>query len=99
MHRVCLFANGWEGCHKGLRPLTTFNNEDNMTTEIQSIITTTKTNEINSKLPSRLPIEQMSKMATQLEERKGNANKPLSLRPNRSVKKNLSLKPLGLRSR
>lgn len=34
-----------------------------------------------------------------LEERKGNAIKPLSLRPNRSVKKNLSLKPLGLRSR
>jgi len=34
--------------------------------------------------------------STKLEEIKGNALKPLSLRPNRSVKKNSSLKPLGL---
>ncbi len=37
--------------------------------------------------------------STKLEENKGNVLKPLSLRPNRSVKKNSSLKPLGLRSR
>jgi hypothetical protein len=40
-----------------------------------------------------------TKLSTTLEERKGNAMKPLSLRPNRSVKKNLSLKPFGMGSR
>jgi hypothetical protein len=68
-----------------------------MTTEIQTTITpkhseitsTTTTSNANFSL----------KMSTTLEERKGNAIKPLSLRPNRSVKKNISLKPLGLRSR
>ncbi len=40
-----------------------------------------------------------SKLCSKLEERKGNAVKPLSLRPNRSVKKTSSMKPTGLRSR
>lgn len=60
-----------------------------MTTENQNTLTTVSTMTPNS----------TQKMSTKLEERKGNAIKPLSLRPNRSVKKNLSLKPLGLRSR
>lgn len=60
-----------------------------MTTENQNTLTTVSTMTPNS----------TQKMSSKLEERKGNAIKPLSLRPNRSVKKNLSLKPLGLRSR
>ena len=44
-------------------------------------------------------IELVNKSKSLLEERKGNAVKPLSLRPNRSVKKNTSLKPLGFRSK
>lgn len=40
-----------------------------------------------------------TKLCSKLEERKGNAIKPLSLRPTRSVKKNVSMKPLGLKSR
>jgi hypothetical protein len=70
-----------------------------MTTEIQTTITP-KTAEINpttSTINSRADFS--IKMSSTLEERKGNAIKPLSLRPNRSVKKNTSLKPLGLRSR
>ncbi len=44
--------------------------------------------------------KEFSKQTTsKLEESKGNTLKPLSLRPNRSVKKSTSLKPLGLRSR
>lgn len=39
------------------------------------------------------------KTDTGLEENKSRTIKPLSLRPNRSLKKNLSLKPLGLGSR
>lgn len=50
-------------------------------------------------IPNTTTANSAPKMSTKLEERKGNALKPLSLRPNRSVKKNLSLKPLGLRSR
>lgn len=60
-----------------------------MTTENQTTI-----NPISQSNPNS-----SQKMSSKLEERKGNAVKPLSLRPNRSVKKNLSLKPLGLRSR
>jgi len=60
-----------------------------MTTENQSTIATIQT---TTAIPAQ-------KLSSKLEERKGNAIKPLSLRPNRSVKKNLSLKPLGLRSR
>ncbi len=44
-------------------------------------------------------VEVSPKFASKLEERKGNAMKPLSLRPNRSVKKTTSLKPIGLKSR
>jgi|GEM_PF-741820 len=40
-----------------------------------------------------------SKMCSKLEERRGNAVKPLSLRPTRSVKKNVSMKPMGLKAR
>jgi hypothetical protein len=36
------------------------------------------------------------KNSSSLEENKGNSIKPLSLRPNRSIKRNLSLKPTGL---
>lgn len=61
-----------------------------MTTENQNTITT---------LATSTPNNQAHKMSSKLEERKGNSSKPLSLRPNRSVKKNVSLKPLGLRSR
>lgn len=50
-------------------------------------------------IPTKTTPNPEQKMSSKLEERKGNAMKPLSLRPNRSVKKNLSLKPLGLRSR
>jgi len=60
-----------------------------MTTENQNTIATVQT---TTSIPAQ-------KLSSKLEERKGNAIKPLSLRPNRSVKKNLSLKPLGLRSR
>ena len=60
-----------------------------MTTENQTTIATVQTTTQN---PTQ-------KLSSKLEERKGNAMKPLSLRPNRSVKKNLSLKPIGLRSR
>ncbi|MDO9181506.1 MAG: hypothetical protein Q7U04_03815 [Bacteriovorax sp.] len=44
-------------------------------------------------------IEAFSKSSTTLEENRGNVIKPMSLRPNRSVKKNISLKPLGLKLR
>ena len=64
-----------------------------MTTEIQTPIITPK-NSISNSAP-----DCATKMLTKLEEAKGNAIKPLSLRPNRSIKKNLSLKPLGFRSR
>lgn len=40
-----------------------------------------------------------SKLSHKLEDRRGNAIKPLSLRPTRSVKKNVSMKPMGLKSR
>lgn len=66
-----------------------------MTTEIQTTLINPNQSENNSANPSA----HLVKMSTKLEERKGNAMKPLSLRPNRSVKKNTSLKPLGLRSR
>lgn len=59
-----------------------------MTTEIQ---TTT--------IGPKLSKHSSTKILSKLEERKGNASKPLSLRPNRSVKKNISLKPLGLKPR
>lgn len=52
-------------------------------TPISSTVTNTTTNKLISKL----------------EETRGNSHKPLSLRPGRSVKKNLSLKPLGSKSR
>ena len=44
-------------------------------------------------------LEYNQNLTSTLEERKGNAVRPLSLRPNRSVKKNVSLKPLGLKLR
>lgn len=59
-----------------------------MTTEIQTLVTPPKNSENFS-----------SKLTKRLEEKKGNATKPLSLRPNRSIKKNTSLKPLGLKLR
>lgn len=64
-----------------------------MTTENQTTTTTTSPTTTSTSAPLA------HKMSSTLEERKGNAVKPLSLRPNRSVKKNLSLKPVGLRSR
>lgn len=68
-----------------------------MTTENQNTLipkTTTNSPDHRSQMSP-----QNHKMSSTLEERKGNAIKPLSLRPNRSVKKNTSLKPLGLRTR
>ena len=62
-------------------------------------MTTENQNTLIPKTTTNSPADHSSKMASKLEERKGNALKPLSLRPNRSVKKNTSLKPLGLRSR
>jgi len=44
-------------------------------------------------------IESMENKPSKLEERKGNVLKPLSLRPNRSLKKNSSLRPLGLKAK
>ena len=64
-----------------------------MTTENQTVISIQPTTTHSSH------IELVNKSKSILEERKGNAVKPLSLRPNRSVKKNTSLKPLGLRSK
>lgn len=61
-----------------------------MTTENQNTILVKNENNSN---------QHNSKLCSKLEERKGNAVKPLSLRPNRSVKKNLSMKPVGLKSR
>jgi hypothetical protein len=65
---------------------------DNQNTLIKNISTTAEFSDKSSRTLDQ-------KFSTTIEERKGNAVKPLSLRPNRSVKKNLSLKPLGLRSR
>ena len=62
-------------------------------------MTTENQNTLLPKTTPNTPAEHPNKMSSLLEERKGNAVKPLSLRPNRSVKKNTSLKPLGLRSR
>ena len=64
-----------------------------MTTENQNIISPKSTTTNSSE------VQCTQKMSPRIEERKGNVIKPLSLRPNRSVKKNTSLKPLGLRSR
>ena len=66
-----------------------------MTTEIQPITIPTKHTENHLSTTSNY----IAKLATKLEENRGNVIKPLSLRPNRSIKKNNSLKPLGLRSR
>jgi hypothetical protein len=71
-------------------PEKPLNREEKMTTENQT--TTAPTEPKNT-------ANQTRKLSSKLEEKKGNAVKPLSLRPNRSFKKNLSLKPLGLRSR
>jgi hypothetical protein len=64
---------------------------------------TTSTDNQNTQSPSLSPSNSADlhsrKMSSKLEERKGNAIKPLSLRPNRSVKKITSLKPLGLKAR
>lgn len=68
-----------------------------MTTEIQIETITPKHSDNNSASSKR--VGPLTKMSTKLEECKGNVIRPLSLRPNRSVKKNISLKPLGLRSR
>lgn len=62
-------------------------------------MTTENQNTLSPKTNSTTQIENSSKIPSLLEVRKGNIIKPLSLRPNRSVKKNTSLKPLGLRSR
>ncbi len=62
-----------------------------MTTENQTTVTPKTSN--NSR------IEFSNKLSSKLEERKGNTVKPLSLRPNRSVKKSTSFKPVGLKSR
>jgi hypothetical protein len=67
-----------------------------MTTEIQ-IITALQKSEIAS--VSTTGNLKFSSASAILEEKKTNAVKPLSLRPNRSVKKNSSLKPLGLRTK
>jgi hypothetical protein len=66
-----------------------------MTTEIQTTPIAPKNTENNLSATN----DYLAKSSTKLEERKGNAIRPLSLRPNRSVKKNTSLKPLALRSR
>ena len=71
-----------------------------MTTEIHTSTIAPKRSVNNSTDTNNNMFDDHSiKMTTKLEERKGNVLKPLSLRPNRSVKKNTSLKPLGLRSR
>jgi hypothetical protein len=45
-------------------------------------------------------IEQLSaKLVSRLEERKGNAIRPISLRPGRSVKKYTGIKSVGLKNR
>ncbi|MBP9680712.1 MAG: hypothetical protein KBD76_04865 [Bacteriovorax sp.] len=62
-------------------------------------MTTENQNTLLPKKTTTSQAENSNRMSSLLEERKGNAVKPLSLRPNRSVKKNTSLKPLGLRSR
>lgn len=62
-----------------------------MTTENQATVTPKNSNDSRIEISNRL--------SSKLEERKGNSAKPLSLRPNRSVKKSTSIKPLGLRSR
>ena len=71
-----------------------------MTTEIHTSTIAPKRSVNNSTDTNNNMFDDHSiKMTTKLEERKGNVLKPLSLRPNRSVKKNTSQKPLGLRSR
>ena len=98
MHRESLFANGWKGCLKRLKPKQLLTMRTTMTTENQNaIIAPKKTTIGNTEANSRA--EYSVKFSTTLEEKKGNVLKPLCLRPNRSVKKNNSLKPLGLRSR
>lgn len=62
-----------------------------MSTENQTTVT--------PKISNNSRIEFSNKLSSKLEERKGNSAKPLSLRPNRSVKKTTSFKPLGLRSK
>ena len=81
------------------KPKQLFNKEDNMTTENQNATITISTTTPSTSSNYSAVQNHGLKMSSPLEERKGNAIKPLSLRPNRSVKKNLSLKPLGLRSR
>ena len=66
-----------------------------MTTENQTITIAPKHPDNNSNNRGSFS----NRASTKLEEARGNVIKPLSLRPNRSVKKNTSLKPLGLRSR
>lgn len=77
-----------KGAEMALKPEQLLTKRIIMTTEIQPTLIKPNNSENNS-----------TKNSSKLEERKGNAIKPLSLRPNRSVKKNISLKPLGLRSR
>lgn len=61
-------------------------------------MTTTTTTENQSSLITKNENHQ-PKFCSKLEERRGNAVKPLSLRPTRSVKKNGSMKPMGLKAR
>lgn len=60
---------------------------------------TTDTQIISTKNSQKDSIESMENKPSKLEERKGNALKPLSMRPNRSMKKTNSLKPLGFKAK
>jgi len=60
---------------------------------------TTTTENQNSLLSKNENNSHQTKICSKLEERRGNAVKPLSLRPTRSVKKNGSMKPMGLKAR
>jgi hypothetical protein len=67
-----------------------------MTTENQKITISQSPTTIS---PTTSHSKRWVKNYSSLEENKGISIKPLSLRPNRSIKKNLSLKPTGLGSR
>ncbi len=60
---------------------------------------TTTTENQNSLLSKNENNSHQPKICSKLEERRGNSVKPLSLRPTRSVKKNGSMKPMGLKAR
>ncbi len=72
-----------------------------MTTVIlkNALLSNSETNPTDSRSSADVNLKMSTFSMSTLEERKGNVVKPLSLRPNRSFKKNSSLKPLGLKSR